>query len=672
MKHLSGLILYVLFLCLTLQASVLCKVEDLKDSSKVFYLGEIVVMGTRESTSSPFQQNIIPQSEMENHHQLDASHALDFLSGLSLSNVGGRNESMVYVRGFDLRQVPVFIDGIPEYVPYDGYVDLARFTTLDLSEITITKGFSSVLYGPNAMGGAINLISRKPTGLYEYDLSIGAMNTGGYDYALNLGTNQGLYYVTGSASRLRQHSYPLSKSFVPTSTENGGERDNSYRQDIKYNIKAGLTPNETDEYSFTYINQQGEKGNPVYAGYNPGGTVRYWQWPDWDKFSEYFISQTLLGNKTSYDNVLIKTRFFHDKFKNTLFAYDDGTYAKQLKKSSFQSYYDDDTWGAVIEAKTDYLNKQHLTLAFHWKQDIHREHNLDEPVRTMQDAITSLGVEDVYRIFEQFSLIGGVSYDLRKELQAQDYNSKTGVISDFPMDDTHALNAQLGGIYDLSGTSQISFSIARKTRFATMKDRYSYKLDTAIPNPELIPEHAINYDVAYQEIIGTIGSYKVSTFYNDLGDVIQQVSNVQGNLSQMQNLGKARYYGGEVEIEAHPVAMLSASANYTLLERENISNPGVKFLDTPDHKIVVSTNVYPIPPLDITASMEYNSKRYSTSDGIYTAVPFAVYNIKTSINLFKQFVVDAGIQNLFDENYSLTEGYPEPGRTYYATLHIHN
>jgi iron complex outermembrane receptor protein len=290
----------------------------------------------------------------------------------------------------------------------------------------------------------------------------------------------------------------------------------------------------------------------------------------------------------------------------------------------------------------------------------------------MQDAITSLGVEDVYRIFEQFSLIGGISYDLRKELQAQDYNSKTGVISDFPMDDTYALNAQLGGIFDLSATRQISFSIARKTRFATMKDRYSYKLGTAIPNPELIPEHAINYDVAYQEIIGTIGSYKVSTFYNDLQDVIQQVSNVQGNLSQMQNLGKARYYGGEVEIEAHPVAMLSASVNYTLLKRENISDPGVKFLDTPDHKIVVSTNVYPVSLLDVTASMEYNSKRYSTSDGIYTAGSFAVYNIKTSLNLFKQFVVDAGIQNIFDENYSLTEGYPEPGRTYYATLHIRN
>jgi len=46
--------------------------------------------------------------------------------------------------------------------------------------------------------------------------------------------------------------------------------------------------------------------------------------------------------------------------------------------------------------------------------------------------------------------------------------------------------------------------------------------------------------------------------------------------------------------------------------------------------------------------------------------------VKTSVHLLKQFVVDAGIQNLFDENYALTEGYPEPGRTYYATLRLHH
>lgn len=643
-----------------------------KDSLKIFYLGEIVVTGTVENATSPFQQDNISKSELESNHLLDASHALKFLPGLSLSSVGGRNESMVYVRGYDLRQVPVFIDGIPEYVPYDGYVDLARFTTFDLSEITVTKGFSSVLYGPNAMGGAINLVSRKPTAKYEYDLSSGIMNTGGYDYAINLGTNQGLYYLTGSASKLRQNSYPLSKSFAPTSTENGGERDNSYRNDTKYNLKAGYTPNATDEYSFTYINQQGEKGNPVYTGNNPNGTIRYWQWPDWDKFSEYFISQTLIGDKASNDNVLLKTRFFHDKFKNTLFAYDNASYNTQLKKSSFQSYYDDDTWGSVIEASSGMITDNHLTFATHWKEDIHREHNLGEPIRTVSDATISAGMEDAYHATSQLTFVGGLSYDFRKELEAQNYDSKSKTISDFQLDNTHALNAQLGGYFNLSEERQLSFSIARKTRFATMKDRYSYKLGTALPNPSLIPEQAINYDLAYQEILSTIGKYKVSVFYNDLNNVIQQVSNVQGNLSQMQNLGKAHYYGSELELDTRILSIVSAGGNYTFLKRENISNPGVKFLDTPEHKIVLYLNVFPISAMEVVASTEYNSARYSTSDGTYPAGPFAVFNLGASLNLFRMFKLDAGIQNLFDRNYSLTEGYPEPGRTFYLTLHFQN
>ncbi len=643
-----------------------------KDSLKIFYLGEVLVTGATVNNGSPFQQNNIAQSEIENNHLLDASHAINFLPGISLSNVGGRNESMIYIRGFDLRQVPVFIDGIPEYVPYDGYVDLARFTTFDLSKITVTKGFSSVLFGSNAMGGAINLISRKPSQKYEYDVSGGAMNSGAYDYAIHLGTNQGLYYVTGSASKLKQNSYPLSKSVTATKMENGGERDNSYRKDTKYNIKAGYTPNEFDEYSVTYINQQGEKGNPVYTGINPFGTIRFWQWPDWDKFSEYFISKTLIGDKTSNNNVLLKTRFFHDKFKNTIFAYDNASYNTMIKKSSFQSYYDDDTWGSVIEASTAMLTDNRITFAAHWKEDIHREHNLGEPIRTVKDATISIGLEDAYTVTSKLTFVGGLSYDFRKELEAQSYNSTTKTISNFDLANTHALNAQLGGYYNLSDTRQLSFSIARKTRFATMKDRYSYKMGTALPNPSLTPEQAINYDLAYREMLSTIGQYRVSVFYNDLRDVIQSVSNVQGTLSQMQNFQKARYFGSEIEIDAHILSFLSAGGNYTFLKRENISNSSVKFLDTPEHKILLYLNVFPISDLEIIASTEYNSARNSTSDGLYQAGPFAVFNISASLNLLHMFKLDAGVQNLFDRNYELTEGYPEPGRTFYLTLHIHN
>ena len=83
---------------------------------------------------------------------------------MSFTRIGSRNETTVYVRGFDMRQVPLFIDGIPIYTPYDGYADLGRFTTFDVAEVRVSKGFASVLYGPNALGGAINIVSRRPDG----------------------------------------------------------------------------------------------------------------------------------------------------------------------------------------------------------------------------------------------------------------------------------------------------------------------------------------------------------------------------------------------------------------------------------------------------------------------------------------------------------------------------
>lgn len=145
-------------------------------TKKVFQLGEVTI-AVRKSDELI---NRISAANMEKENRMEVSKALQMLPGINLTASGARNESMVTVRGFDLRAVPVYMDGIPVYVPYDGYVDLARFTTFDLSAIDVSKGFSSVLYGPNSLGGAINLISRKPIKKYEFDGSLGMINTNGY------------------------------------------------------------------------------------------------------------------------------------------------------------------------------------------------------------------------------------------------------------------------------------------------------------------------------------------------------------------------------------------------------------------------------------------------------------------------------------------------------------
>lgn len=635
--------------------------------SNVFILGEVIVTNhqNRDTLSR------VTTKEMQSQNKVDVSRALNMLPGISLTASGPRNESMVSVRGFDLRQVPVYMDGIPVYVPYDGYVDLARFTTFDLAAIDVSKGFSSILYGPNSLGGAINLVSRKPSKKLEYDGSLGMINENGYKGNINLGSRVGKFYFQGGFSYLNRDSFRMSSNFVPTANENGGQRDNSYRTDQKISFKVGWTPTEKSEYAIGYINQQGEKGNPVYTGNDPLNTLllkpRYWQWPDWDKESFYFISNSSFDDKNSF-----KTRLYFDRFKNTLDSYDDATYSTQTKPYAFESIYNDYTYGGNLEYNTRFIPKNELKVAFQFKEDVHRENNLGEPVRHFIDNTVLIGIEDIYKVNSKLTIIPGVSYNIRKNTEAEDYNSTTKVISDYPSADaSDAFNAQIGFFYHLNQDQKLGATVSQKTRFATIKDRYSYRMGTAIPNPDLKPEKATNYELNYTANLFSKVTFQTAFFYSSLTDAILSVSNVQPGKSQMQNFGKAEYLGVEAQINYSVLDNLSLNFNYTYLERNNITNPNIHFTDVPNTKVMGTVEYQPIKILRFIANSEFNSSRFSTSYG--ARVPdYTILNFYGSGKIAKNFSIDAGINNIFDKNYCLVEGYPEEGRNFFVTLRFFN
>jgi iron complex outermembrane receptor protein len=126
-------------------------------------LGMVEVIGTRVPASLPVTTDIVLGETLTTQHRDDLAHALELVPGLTSQNVGQRRERLLALRGFNSRQVPLFIDGVPVYVPYDGNVDLARFGVDYVSEIRVGKGLASLLYGPNIMGGSINVVSRRPT-----------------------------------------------------------------------------------------------------------------------------------------------------------------------------------------------------------------------------------------------------------------------------------------------------------------------------------------------------------------------------------------------------------------------------------------------------------------------------------------------------------------------------
>ncbi len=193
-----------------LSACVLCAAGSARADGNVFELGGVTVRGERQGAPS---EGRVSGEELLRYDSHTVGAAVNTLPGVSLSK-NSRNEDMVYIRGFDPRQVPLFLDGIPLYVPYDGYVDFGRFTTFDLAEIRVAKGAASLLYGPNIMGGAINLISRKPMrDALEGDVRLGYASGHEQMASLNLGTNQGPWYLQAGLSYLEARHIPLGQRF---------------------------------------------------------------------------------------------------------------------------------------------------------------------------------------------------------------------------------------------------------------------------------------------------------------------------------------------------------------------------------------------------------------------------------------------------------------------------
>ena len=250
---------------LTLLSAAAIQAQE-KDSlaAKHYDLQEVTILGkpTEKVSVVPIQE--LKSTDLQNNNKTNVVEALNLLTGVSITQFGGRNEGSILVRGFDNRRTPVYYDGIPIYAPYDGNFDLSRFLTYDLGSISVEKGLVSVKYGANAMGGAVNIVSRTPQKELDINGTSGVSFADGagvnsYFTGLNVGTRQDKFYAMVSGSFNKRENFVLSKNFELTQYQEAGKRHSSEAFDKKINAKIGYTPNETDEYALGFVNQQANK-----------------------------------------------------------------------------------------------------------------------------------------------------------------------------------------------------------------------------------------------------------------------------------------------------------------------------------------------------------------------------------------------------------------------------
>lgn len=648
--------------------------EDAATEQKdVFTLGQIEVTAKSENRTA----QVISDDDIRRQGATNVGEAVQYSPGIVIENGGRRAETKVNIRGFDSRQVTLNLDGIPIHVPYDGNIDLSRFRTSDLSQIEITKGLGSLLEGPNNMGGSVNLVTRKPTRALEGRVDIGVEmgEDGLFKNAQNLqvGSASEKVYVTAGVSRLENGDFPLSSSYSPVdpSVQDKGSRNRSGNESATGNVKIGYTPNRTDEYALSYYNTQSRKQSSPYAGDTSltGESVRYWDWPMWDKESVYFLSHTEFGE--SY----VDTTLFYDNFKNKLYSYDDDTYSTINFGYAFRSEYDDHSLGAKVQAGTQ-AGIHALKAALFIKEDEHKERDLkkdnsaasfDESWRTYQGHTYSLGLEDSIDLSERTQMTVGYRQDQFKMTKTDDGDPNT-----VPSKEQSTGNFQIKAFHELAGQTLFA-GVSSKSRFPNIKDIYSYRLGSAIPNTDLDAEQALHYEIGAKGQAGQL-RYQASVYRSDISDAIESVSVTPSlcgatatSCSQNKNVGEASAQGLEVELMYAVSDALDTGLSYAYLDRE-LADSSLKATNAPEHTARVYVDWMATQDLGLGADWFMQSERESTTNGLRSVDGYQLVSLHANYQINRMFSTQAVLKNATDADYEIAEGDPMPGRTLWLNL----
>jgi len=660
-----------LLILLTLPLSTHAQEQTETGEDDVFTLGRITVTAPKKDDPGTSSTSRVSSEQMKDLDKNSLPEALNTIPGvITTAGSGSRNESLISVRGFDRWQVPLLMDGIRLYLPADNRIDFDRFLTPDLSEIQVSKGYVSVLNGPDGMGGAINLVTRKPVKSLEgevmtsFALGDNGQLNGNTSY-VDLGGREEKYYFQVSAEQREVNRWRVSGDFTPTEAENGGDRDHSDKRDTRLNLKFGITPNSTDEYSLNFVKQKGDKHG---VGSVTGtSSISTWDWPKWDTWSTYWLSHTELAWQ-SYLN----TKVYYNKFVNDLVGYSDTS----LTTKRWTSYYDDYAEGISTEVGTDALSSQTLKAALHFRRDHHSEWQVTEssgftePTQKTVEDVYSAAVEDTWHIRQDVDLVAGLSRDIRRSHESQEYASSTGLFNQ-PVSNSYATNYQTAAIYRYSQTGKLHASFSDRTRFPTIFERFSSRFGGALSNPWLQPERARNYEIGVEDNLRTNTRASFSIFHSDVEDAIQSINVVYegSTYSQNQNIGDATYDGFELGLTSFVGDTLELHGNYSYIATKlhNPNDTATRLTTTPQHKIFTYAKWTPTARLAVIPSIEYASPRWSDSadgDSYVRTGEYTLVGLKITYHLTSAWETSLSGNNLLDSDYQVSDGYPQQGRNY--------
>ena len=592
---------------LTLQEVV---VTGTRNATDVRHLPMTVTVIGRETLTEQYQANVLP-TVMQQVPGLFVTSRSMMGYGVSTGGSGGIN-----LRGISggAGQLLVLVDGHPQYQGIYGHPFSDSYQTLMAERVEVLRGPASVLYGSNAMGGVMNIVTR-------------SMKEDGMKTSVNLGAGSYGTVQAEASNQLRSGKFSSTVSAQYGRTDNHRPRM-GFEQYGGY-LKLGY---DFNDHWNAYIDADITHFNASYPGTTTSPLF------DADQWITRGVISAALENHYGWTSGAIS-------------AY-----------SNFGRHKIDDGTADPTKPTARYFRSKDALTGISWYQSA----QLFEGNR----LTVGIDYQNIYGNAYYTSKETGDVLDTPNKQSGRSYRNEIAGYVDFRQDllswltvdagirlDHHSVTGtewipQAGLVIRPVSTGELKAMASKGFRNPTMREMYLYPPS----NEELEPERIWNYELSWRHRIDAF-SYGLNIFYIKGDNMIQTIQRKNVNTGEIEN------YGAEIEATWRINNNLSLTTNHSLLHMEH------KIVAAPEYKGFLGAN-YHKNRWTAIAGLQFISNLYTEVGAQETKENFCLLNASVSYALTKACSLWVRGENLLAQSYEINLGYPMPRATFMGGVNL--
>ena len=559
--------------------------------------------------------SVITQKDIESRKTpllLDVLRQAPGLEVTRTQGIGGTTS--LFIRGASSAQTLVFVDGVRMNSPTTGAFDFANLTTDNIERVEILRGPQSTLYGSEAIGGVINIITKRGAGDTKVAL--------GTEY----GTHDTLRENVGVSGGKEKFDYSVGASYLKT-----------------HGISAASSGSEADGYeNFTGSSRLGwnflDNGRVDTTIRSAHSDFEY------DAF-EYGIGPVddHDGRQTTDENL------FSTKVNKTFFDMWTPSFLVSINDTELKGFDPTDEWNEFristrvwrFEHQSDFTLFDINTVTLGYEHEVAEGKNDGQFDKTFWN--NALFFQNQIELFESLHWTAGLRYD---DYSTFGNNLTYRTTMSYNLEDIDTrLHGSWGKGFRAPALNELFFPF--------------------YGNPNLRPEESTGWDFGVEkEILKNKLIMDVTYFKNDFTNLISAAVQLDGSYLA-ENVAQAEAEGIETALTYKPLTKLSLVGNYTYTKTQD-RDRGQQLSRRPENRATLGINTQPLDKLNVNMTGIMVRDRIDSDgeemDNYWTANMVTRYDITKSMTTYVRF------ENLFDYGYEEVPGFGTLGFTAYGGL----